>query len=40
MAKNRYAVLYRIQSAKKAETRAQRIEKFVTMLAKKEMIYP
>ncbi|MFD4151024.1 YdeI family protein, partial [Streptomyces goshikiensis] len=38
--KNRYAILYRIQSAKKAETRAQRIEKFVTMLANNEKIYP
>ncbi|BAL89319.1 hypothetical protein AMIS_40990 [Actinoplanes missouriensis 431] len=38
--KNRYAVLYRVQSAKKAETRAQRIEKFVAMLANKEKIYP
>ena len=29
---NRYAILYRIHSAKKAETRVARIEKFVTML--------
>ena len=30
---NRYAFLYRIHTAKKLETRAARIEKFVTMLA-------
>ncbi|MBO3749185.1 YdeI/OmpD-associated family protein [Streptosporangiaceae bacterium NEAU-GS5] len=37
---NRYAILYRIQDAKKAETRARRIEKFVAMLAKGEKLYP
>lgn len=30
--KNRYAILYRIHDAKKSETRARRIEKFVSML--------
>ena len=35
---NRYAVLYRIQTAKKAETRARRIEQFVAMLARGETI--
>ncbi len=30
--KNRYAILYRIQDAKKPETRARRIQKFVAML--------
>src|ERR1700761_2158234 len=30
---NRYAILYRVHNAKKAETRAARIEKFVAMLA-------
>ena len=30
---NRYAVLYRITTAKRAETRARRIEQFVAMLA-------
>jgi uncharacterized protein YdeI (YjbR/CyaY-like superfamily) len=30
---NRYSVLYRIASAKRAETRARRIEQFVDMLA-------
>lgn len=37
---NRYAVLYRIQDAKKPETRARRIEKFVTMLAAGEKLHP
>ncbi len=38
--RNRYAILHRIQTAKKAETRAKRIEQFVQMLEKKEKIYP
>jgi uncharacterized protein YdeI (YjbR/CyaY-like superfamily) len=37
---NRYAVLYRIQSAKRADTRARRIDQFVDMLARGETIYP
>ena len=37
---NRYAVLYRIFTAKKPETRQRRIEKFVAMLARGETIYP
>lgn len=37
---NRYAVLYRIQDAKTARTRAARIEKFVAMLARGETVYP
>ncbi|MEY2426749.1 MAG: hypothetical protein QOI61_2321 [Actinomycetota bacterium] len=32
-AANRYAILYRVHDAKKPETRAARIEKFVAMLA-------
>ena len=36
---NRYAVLYRIQDAKRPETRANRIAKFVDMLARGEKIY-
>jgi uncharacterized protein YdeI (YjbR/CyaY-like superfamily) len=36
---NRYAVLYRIHSAKRPETRARRIEQFVAMLARGETIY-
>jgi uncharacterized protein YdeI (YjbR/CyaY-like superfamily) len=37
---NRYAILYRIHDAKKAETRAARIEKFVAMLIEGKTIYP
>jgi uncharacterized protein YdeI (YjbR/CyaY-like superfamily) len=38
-APNRYAVLYRIQEAKRSETRARRIERFVAMLARGETVY-
>jgi uncharacterized protein YdeI (YjbR/CyaY-like superfamily) len=38
--RNRYAVLYRIETAKRAETRSRRIEQFVAMLARAETIYP
>jgi uncharacterized protein YdeI (YjbR/CyaY-like superfamily) len=37
---NRYAVLYRIASAKRPDTRARRIENTVAMLARGETIYP
>jgi uncharacterized protein YdeI (YjbR/CyaY-like superfamily) len=37
---DRYSILYRIGSAKKIETRARRIEKFVDMLARGETIHP
>jgi uncharacterized protein YdeI (YjbR/CyaY-like superfamily) len=37
---NRYAILHRISSAKRADTRARRIESFVAMLARGETIYP
>jgi uncharacterized protein YdeI (YjbR/CyaY-like superfamily) len=37
---NRYAILYRIQDAKRPETRARRIETFVAMLAAGETIHP
>jgi uncharacterized protein YdeI (YjbR/CyaY-like superfamily) len=37
---NRYAVLLRIDNAKRAETRARRIEQFVAMLARGETVYP
>jgi uncharacterized protein YdeI (YjbR/CyaY-like superfamily) len=37
---NRYAVLYRIQTARKAETRTKRIQQYVEMLARQETIYP
>jgi len=36
---NRYAILHRIQTAVKPETRARRIEKFVDMLRRGEKIY-
>ena len=37
---NRYAILVRIQTAKKEETRARRIKQFVEMLARGEKLYP
>lgn len=36
---NRYAILFRVQTAKKAETRARRIEQFVQMLERGEKIH-
>ena len=36
---NRYAILYRIQTAKKAETRAERITQFVAMCARHETLH-
>jgi uncharacterized protein YdeI (YjbR/CyaY-like superfamily) len=38
--RNRYAILFRIQTAKKPQTRAKRIEQFVRMLAQHETLYP
>ena len=37
---NRYAILYRIHDAKKPETRADRIQKYTTMLSRGETIHP
>lgn len=37
---NRYAILYRIGTAKRPETRARRIGQFVEMLARGETIHP
>ncbi len=37
---NRYAILWRIQTAKKAETRAKRIEQFIQMLERGEKLHP
>jgi uncharacterized protein YdeI (YjbR/CyaY-like superfamily) len=37
---NRYAILFRIQTAKKTETRVKRIRQFITMLEKNEKLYP
>jgi uncharacterized protein YdeI (YjbR/CyaY-like superfamily) len=38
--RNRYAILHRIQDAKKPDTRARRIEKYVAMLGEGRKIYP
>jgi len=37
---NRYAILYRLQEAKKPETRARRLKTFVTMLSEGKKIHP
>ena len=37
---NRYAILYRLDNAKRPETRARRIEQFVAMLARGETVHP
>lgn len=37
---NQYAILWRLQTAKRAETRAKRIAKFVEMLARSEKLHP
>ena len=37
---NRYAILYRITTAKRADTRARRIQQLVAMLARGETIHP
>jgi uncharacterized protein YdeI (YjbR/CyaY-like superfamily) len=39
-AQNRYSVLYRVQDAKRPETRARRIAQFVEMLARGETLHP
>lgn len=36
---NRYAILYRVQTAKKPETRAERITRFVAMCARHETVH-
>ena len=36
---NRYAILFRIQTVKRAETRAKKIEQFVGMLERHEVIH-
>ena len=36
---NRFAILYRLHDAKKPETRARRLEKFVAMLERGEKLY-
>jgi uncharacterized protein YdeI (YjbR/CyaY-like superfamily) len=37
---NRYAILYRLDEAKKPETRSRRLRKFVAMLERGEKIHP
>lgn len=37
---NRYAILYRIATAKRADTRARKIEEFVAMLSRGETVHP
>jgi len=37
---NRYAILFRLQNAKKKETRLKRIQQFIEMLEKGEKIHP
>ena len=37
---NRYAVLYRIHSAKRSDTRTRRIDRYVAMLARGETLHP
>jgi uncharacterized protein YdeI (YjbR/CyaY-like superfamily) len=39
-AQNRYAVIYRVSNAKRADTRTRRIAQFVAMLTRGETIYP
>lgn len=37
---NRYAILWRIQTVKKAETRARRIRQFIEMLKRHDKVHP
>lgn len=37
---NRYTILFRTQNVKKAETRAKKIEQYIAMLERKEVIHP
>jgi uncharacterized protein YdeI (YjbR/CyaY-like superfamily) len=37
---NRFAVIYRVNAVKRAQTRQRKISEFVAMLARHEMIYP
>lgn len=38
--RNRYAILYRIQNAKRPETRARKIGEFIDMLLRGETFHP
>jgi uncharacterized protein YdeI (YjbR/CyaY-like superfamily) len=37
---NRYAILYRVESAKRPDTRARKIAEFVAMLERGQTIHP
>ena len=37
---NRYAILYRLQDARRPETRARRLEQFVALLNAQQKLYP
>ena len=37
---NRYAILYRLQDAKRLDTRARRLAKFIAMLEAGETLHP
>jgi uncharacterized protein YdeI (YjbR/CyaY-like superfamily) len=37
---NRYAIIYRVESAKRPDTRARKIAEFVAMLARGQTIHP
>jgi len=39
-AQNRYAVIYRVESLRRADSRARRIEQYVAMLARGETLHP
>jgi uncharacterized protein YdeI (YjbR/CyaY-like superfamily) len=38
--RNRHAILYQIQDAKRPETRARRIQKYVALLSEQKKLYP
>ena len=38
--RNRYAILHRIQTAKRPATRTKRIQQFIEMLERNELLYP
>jgi uncharacterized protein YdeI (YjbR/CyaY-like superfamily) len=37
---NRYAILFKLQTANKTETRARRMQQFISMLERNETLYP
>jgi uncharacterized protein YdeI (YjbR/CyaY-like superfamily) len=37
---NRFALIYRVNAVKRAQTRERKIDEFVAMLARHETIYP